>query len=139
VVQGYVLLPATTTPSTAGVNMVVIEPPPSHVSSLPATLTRPTPKATIVSTASAAPAPAPPTVISIPNQAPAPAPAPPPTTGPAPAPIAPAVRGEWPTKVTGRVLGPDATPMANVSIVSGGSEQRTDAEGAFTLERVPDD
>jgi len=32
VVQGYVLLPATTTPSTAGVSMVVIEPPPSHVS-----------------------------------------------------------------------------------------------------------
>ena len=28
VVQGYVLLPATTTPSTAGVSMVVIEPPP---------------------------------------------------------------------------------------------------------------
>jgi len=141
VVQGYVLLPGTTTPSTAGVSMVVIEPPPSHVSSLPTTLTRPTPEATIVSTATAAPAPAPPEVISIPKQAPvpAPAPAPPPATAPAPAPIAPAVRGEWPAKVTGRVLGPDATPMANVSLVAGGSEQRTDAEGAFTLERVPAD
>ncbi len=137
VVQGYVLLPGTTTPSTAGVSMVVIEPPPSHVSSLPTTLTRPTPEATIVSTATAAPAPAPPAVISIPKQAPVPAP--PPATAPAPAPIAPAVRGEWPAKVTGRVLGPDATPMANVSLVAGGSEQRTDAEGAFTLERVPAD
>src|SRR6266550_2171267 len=137
VVQGYVLLPATTTPSTAGVSMVVIEPPPSHVSSLPTTLTRPTPEATIVSTATAAPAPAPPEVISIPKQAPVPAP--PPATAPAPAPIAPAVRGEWPVKVTGRVLGPDATPMANVSLVAGGDERRTDAEGAFTLERVPAD
>src|SRR6266702_2200330 len=135
VVQGYVLLPATTTPSTAGVSMVVIEPPPSHVSSLPATLARPTPEATIAATA--APAPAPPAVISIPKQAPVPAP--PPATAPAPAPIAPAVRGEWPAKVTGRVLGPDATPMANVSVVAGGTEQRTDTEGAFTLERVPAD
>src|SRR2546426_9706106 len=118
VVRGYVLRPATTTPSTAGVSLVVLEPPPSPVSSLPTTLTRPTPEATIVSTATAAPAPAPPAVISIPKQAPVPAP--PPATAPAPAPIAPAVRGEWPAKVTGRVLGPDGTPMANVTLQAGG-------------------
>src|SRR5262249_49061193 len=115
----------------------VSAPPPPPARRLPPPRPRPPPKATIVWPGPAPPAPAPPAVISIPNQAPVPAPAPPPATGPAPAPIAPAVRGEWPARGTGRVLGPDATPMANGSIVSGGIEQRTDAQRAFTLERVP--
>ena len=141
VVQGYVLLPTATPPRPAAVSMVVTEPSSNHVSPVPSTMARQVPEAAIVPTTTtvdpAAPAPSAPAVAVIPKPSPV-APSPP-AMAPPSAPIAPAVRGEWPGKVTGRVLGPDAAPMANVSLVAGGSELRTDAEGAFTLERVPAD
>src|SRR5881628_3220780 len=144
VVQGYVVLLATAPNPPVAVSMVVTEPssnhrsPDNHVSPLASTMGRPITEATIMVTATVAPESQTPAVATIPNPTAAPRPTPQAITPP-PAPIAPAIRGEWPDKVTGRVLGPDAAPMANVSVVAGGTEQRTDAEGAFTLERVPAD
>jgi hypothetical protein len=43
----------------------------------------------------------------------------------------------WDATVTGRVLDPERQPVGGASVVAGGTERRTDAEGAFTLQGVP--
>jgi len=144
VVQGYVVLLITAPHPPAAVTMVV---PPStnhaprenHASALATVMARPLHEATIMVTAGAAPESPAPAFATIPNSPAPPRPTPQAITPPPSAPIAPAIRGEWPAKVTGRVLGPDTTGMANVSVVAGGTERRTDAEGGFTLDHVPAD
>ena len=145
VVQGYVVLLVTAPNPPAAVSMVVTEPPSAkhvphanQVSALATTMARPLHEATIMVTAGAASESPAPAFATIPNPAVPPRSTPQVITPP-PAPIAPPIRGEWPAKVTVRVLGPDTTPMPNVSVVAGGTEQRTDIEGTFTLERVPAD
>jgi hypothetical protein len=50
----------------------------------------------------------------------------------------PAVEFPWPSPtVTGRVLDADRKPLAGASVVVGGLEIRTDADGTFKAERVP--
>jgi hypothetical protein len=62
-----------------------------------------------------------------------------PSTVPAPAqtpavPAAPnAPEATWPERVTGRVVDAQKQPLAGVSVVNGGTEIRTEADGAFTL------
>ena len=70
---------------------------------------------------------------------PATAPAPPaPAAVPesVPAPVPPIIEG-WPSSVSGRVRDAEGRPLAGASIVAGGKEFRTDAEGAFALGTVP--
>ncbi len=43
----------------------------------------------------------------------------------------------WGPTVTGRVLDPERRPVEGASVVVGGAEHRTDAEGAFHLQNVP--
>jgi hypothetical protein len=145
--QGYALLPASATTPPARVGVVLTEPAASHgpspspvaasnhVPPAPSPAERVTPEAAIVPTATTAPTPhAPAAVASTPVAS-----TPKVSAVPPPAPVAPPIRGEWPAKVSGRVLGPDAAPMANVALVTGGREILTDAEGAFTLEGVAAD
>ncbi len=47
--------------------------------------------------------------------------------------------GEWPERVSGRVLDPDRNPLAGASVVLAGREIRTDADGAFTTSAPPSD
>ena len=64
-----------------------------------------------------------------------PAPEPPRVVKPEPAPEFP-----WPSPtVSGRVLDAERKPLAGASVVVRGIEVRTDAEGAFKLEKVPSD
>jgi hypothetical protein len=52
----------------------------------------------------------------------------------------PAPEFPWPSPtVSGKVLDHDRRPLAGASVVAGGVEVRTDADGAFTLEQVPPD
>jgi hypothetical protein len=64
-----------------------------------------------------------------------------PTFGPPATPRPPVseVRGEWPPRVSGRVLDEQGAPVAGASVVAAGRELRTDAEGGFTLENLPAD
>src|SRR5262249_29710362 len=107
--QGYFLLAPTSSPARippSTVNMVVT----------PERTAADRPTAPVVPTSIAPPEPpAPPAVASVPPPVSTPPTVnvPPPTPAPtAPAvpstPPPPAVRGEWPAKLTGRVLGPDA-------------------------------
>ena len=63
----------------------------------------------------------------------------PPAVEPKPAkPVEPVVEHPWPSPtVSGRVLDGERKPMAGASVVVRGVETRTDADGAFKLERVP--
>jgi hypothetical protein len=49
----------------------------------------------------------------------------------------PAAGPTWGGTVTGRVLDPERQPVEGASVVAGGVEHRTDAEGAFRLEGIP--
>ncbi len=136
--QGYALLPPAAPPPTGRVGAILNEPSASPVAPVPHATERALPEAAIVPTATVAPVAHPPAVVAVIPKPSAVKP-PPPAIAPPPAAVAPPIRGEWPAKVAGRVLGPDAAPMANVPLVAGGREIQTDAEGAFTLERVPAD
>src|SRR5215470_3673824 len=119
--QGYFLLAPTSSPARippSTVNMVVT----------PERTAADRPTGPIVPTSIApteTPAPPPPAVASVPppvSTPPAvnmPSPPPAPITPAVPSTPPPAVRGEWPAKVTGRVLGPDAAPAAGVFIAAG--------------------
>jgi hypothetical protein len=59
------------------------------------------------------------------------------TPSPAPAPVEPAAPKAadpaWPERVTGRVVDAQKQPLARASVVNGGTEIFTEADGAFTL------
>jgi hypothetical protein len=77
---------------------------------------------------------APASPVAEPDAATAPAPSEPMPVVPAPV-EAPAPSGiTWPQTVTGRVLDGHRQPVAGASIVAGGKEVRTDAEGTFSLQ-----
>jgi hypothetical protein len=66
-------------------------------------------------------------------------PTPPRSSGVSPAPPAPAIsmpEARWPERIRGRVLNEKRAPLAGASVVADSVEVRTDAEGAFVVERV---